>query len=289
LASRVRGIDVVFSGRSHDPLPEPVEVSNPGGRTLVTSVGAYGKFVGVLDLDLYDGRLRDYRFRLVPVLAKLVPPDAEMETLIAKYRAPFARELDVKLADNEALLYRRGNFSSSTDQLLLNAMLAAREVEIAFTPGYRWGTTILPGEPITVERLLEQTAQWDSGMRLEMLSGSDIRYRLEGWLDEVFNPDPYQRSGNDMVRTGGLRYRCNPAAARGSRVGEVLVRGRPLIDSGKYPTVSWGLAGTTPPENEPVWTVVADYLKQLGTVRPFAPSGPIVDGVDRNRGLFESV
>lgn len=288
LASRVRGIDVVFSGRSHDPLPEPVEVSNPGGRTLVTSVGAYGKFVGVLDLDLHDGRLRDYRFRLVPVLAKLVPPDPEMDALIAKYRAPFARELDVKLADNEALLYRRGNFSSSTDQLLLNAMLAARDVEIAFTPGYRWGTTIMPGEPITVERLLEQTAQWDSGMRLEVLSGREIRQRLEGWLDAVFNPDPYLRSGDDMVRAGGLRYRCNPAAARGSRVGEVLVRGKPLIDSGKYPTASWGLAGTTEPENEPVWTVVADYLKQLGTVRPFAPSGPIIDGVDRNRGLFES-
>lgn len=287
LASRVRGIDVVCSGRSHDPLPEPVVVGNAGGRTLVSSVGAYGKFVGVFDLEVRDGQLRDYRFRLVPVLASLVPPDAEMDALIRKYRAPFARELDVKLADNEALLYRRGNFASSTDQLLLDAMLAARDVDIAFTPGYRWGTTLLPGEPITVERLLEQTASWDSGLRLEVLSGRDIRQRLEGWLDEVFNPDPYQRSGDDMVRAGGLRYRCDPAAARGHRVREVYVRGRPLSDSGKYPTVSWGLAGTGPLENEPVWTVVADYLKQLKTVRPIAPVGPVVDGVERNRGLFE--
>lgn len=287
LASRVRGIDVIFSGRSHDPLPEPIVVPNASGRTLVSSVGAYGKFCGVLDLELKDGSLRDYRFHLIPIFSNLIAPDPEMDALIRKYRVPFGRQLDIKLADNEALLYRRGNFCSSTDQLILNAMLAARDAQIAFTPGYRWGTTILPGQTITVERLLEQTAVWDSGMRVETLSGQAIRQRLEGWLEDAFNPDPYLRSGEDMVRAAGLSYRCNPAAAYGSRVREVQVRGKPLLDRGSYRAVSWGLPGSVPSENEPIWTVVADYLKQIKTVRPLVLSKPLVDGIEGNRGFFE--
>lgn len=287
LASRVQGIDVVFSGRSHDPLPEPIVVPNASGRTLITSVGAYGKFCGVLDLELKDGSLRDFRFNLIPIFANLIAPDLEMDALIRKYRVPFGRQLDTKLADSETLLYRRGNFCSSTDQLILNAMLAARDAQIAFTPGYRWGTTILPGETITVERLLEQTAVWDSGMRVETLSGQAIRQRLEGWLEDAFNPDPYLRSGEDMVRAAGLSYRCDPAAAYGSRVREVRVRGKPLLDRGSYRTVSWGLPGSVPSENEPIWTVVADYLKQIKTVRPQVLSKPVVEGIEGNRGFFE--
>ncbi|HET6719766.1 MAG TPA: thiosulfohydrolase SoxB [Rhodocyclaceae bacterium] len=287
LASRVQGIDIVLSGRSHDPLPEPIVVPNAAGRTLVSSVGAYGKFCGVLDLELKDGSLRDYRFNLIPIFSNLIAPDPEMDALIRKYRVPFGRQLDVKLADNEALLYRRGNFASSTDQLILNAMLAARDAQIAFTPGFRWGTTILPGEDITVERLLEQTAVWDSGMRVETLSGAVIRQRLETWLTDTFNPDPYLRSGEDMVRVAGLSYRCNPAAENGARVSEVLVGGKPLNNRGTYRTVSWGLPGSVPSENEPIWTVVADYLKQIKTVRPLALSKPRLDGVDSNRGYFE--
>lgn len=287
LATRLQGIDVIFSGRSHDPLPEPIVVQNASGRTVISSVGAYGKFCGVLDLELKDGGLRDFRFHLIPVFSNLIAPDPDMDALIRKYRVPFGRQLDIKLADNEALLYRRGNFCSSTDQLILNAMLAARDAQIAFTPGFRWGTTILPGEAITVERLLEQTAVWDSGMRVETLSGLAIRQRLEGWLEDAFNPDPYLRSGDDMVRVAGLGYRCNPAAANGQRVGEVLVDGKPLLDHGTYRTVSWGLPGSVPSENEPIWTVVADYLKQIKTVRPLALSKPVLEGVERNRGYFD--
>ena len=286
MASRMRGIDVVFSGRSHDPLPAPILVKNQSGQTLISSVGAYGKFCGLLDLEVRDGVLRDYRFRLIPIYANLIPPDPEMDALIKKYRVPFSRQLDVKLADNEGLLYRRGNFCSTTDQLILNAMLAARNVEIAFTPGFRWGTTILPGEPITVERLLQQTAVWDSGMRVETLSGQAVRQRLEHWLDEVFHPDPYMRSGEDMVRVAGLQYRCNPLERLGHRVSEVLVGGKPVKDNENYRTISWGLPGGGASENEPIWTVVADYLKQIKTVPSLSLVPPLVDGVEGNRGMF---
>lgn len=288
LASRVRGIDVVFSGQSHDPLPEPIVIRHGAGRTLVSSVGAYGKFCGVLDLDLRNGRIRDYSFRLIPIFANLVPPDREMADLVTKVRAPFLPRLSVKLADNEALLYRRGTFYSPVDQLILDAMLAARNVEIAFSPGFRWGTTVVPGETITVERLLEQMAIPDAGLRIESLTGALIRQRLESWLDEVFNADPYQRSGDDMVRVGGMTYRCDVNASPGSRVREILVRGKPLSDTGVYRVASWGMSGDAVPESEPFWTVVADYLRQLGTVKPRPPIRPVVDGLAGNRGVFET-
>lgn len=287
IAARIQGVDVILSGRSHDPLPEPIVIGNAAGRTLISSVGGYGKFVGVLDLDVREGVLRDYRYRLIPIFSRVIPPDREMEVLVAKYSAPFAKAIDVKLADNEALLYRRGNFGSTTDQLLLDAMRATRHAEIAFTPGYRWGSTILPGEPITVGRLLEQTAKWDSGMRVETLSGAAIRQRLEDSLDEVFNPDPYQRSGEDVVRVSGLNYRCDLSSAKGRRVREVVVGDKPLRDTGRYRTASWGLPGSVPTENEPIWTAVAEYLKHIGTVRARDVMKPLVEGAHANRGMFD--
>ena len=289
LASRVRGIDVFMSGHSHDPLPAPIVVKSPSGSTLVSSVGAYGKFCGVLDLDIQGGRIRDYRFRLIPIFSNLIPPDAEMAALVAQHRAPFLPQLETKLADNEMLLFRRGNFYSSTDHLILSAMLAERNAEIAFTPGFRCGTTLLPGEPITLERVLEQVAMGRSGLHVEAMSGERIRQNMEVWLDEVFNPDPYLRSGEDMVRIAGLSYRCNPAAAAGARISEILVRGKPIKDKTYYKTVSWGLPGQEVTDPVPIWSVVADYLKQIKTVVPFVPVLPKIDGVAGNRGQFDGI
>ena len=212
-----------------------------------------------------------------------------MDALIARQRAPFAQQLDAKLADNEMLLYRRGNFYSSTDHLLLSAMLSARNAEIAFSPGFRYGTTMVPGEPITMERLLEQTVMGHAGLNVEVLRGEQIRQRMEGWLDEVFHPDPYQRSGEDMVRVAGLSYRCNPAGAPGARISEILVRGKPIKNQAMYKTVSWGLSGSEMSENVPIWSVVADYLKQIKTVVPFVPILPKIDGLAGNRGMFDGV
>ena len=288
LASRVRGIDVVLSGQSHDPLPEPLLVRNGAARTLVSSVGAYGKFCGVLDLDLRNGRLRDYSFRLIPIFSNMVPPDREMSELIANVRAPFVKQLDVKLVDNEALLYRRGAFFSSFDQLILDAMLASSDVEIAFTPGVRWGTTLVPGEVITVDRLLEQMALLDAGVQIESMSGKAIRESMEKWLDEVFNPDPYLRSGEDMIRVGGMTYRADLKAPRGGRIKEILVRGKALSETASYRTARWGMSSASNAEGKAFWPVLADYLRQQGTVRPIAIVRPVIDGLVGNRGVFET-
>ena len=291
LASRVPGIDVVLSGGGESPLPEPIVVRNGSGRTLISSVGAYGKFCGVLDLDLRNGRLRDYRFRLIPVFANLVKADPEMDALIAHYRAPFSRQLSSKLADNEMLLYRRGNFYSTTDELIMTAMREATDADIAFVPGLRSGTTLVPGEPITLECLLQQMLH-SSAIQTSSLSGKDIRERLEGWLDEVFNLDPYLRSGRDMVRVAGLRYRCHPGKPKGSRISDIWVRDKLIIDTAEYRTVHWGVM--TPPSppataTTPAWTTVAEYLRRIKTVKPFVSQSPLLEGVASNRGYFDSV
>src|SRR5258708_6447797 len=74
LASRVRGIDIILGGHTHDAVPQPIPVINAGGATLVTNAGSNGKFLGVLDLDLAKSRIGEVRYRLLPVLSGLLEP-----------------------------------------------------------------------------------------------------------------------------------------------------------------------------------------------------------------------
>jgi sulfur-oxidizing protein SoxB len=286
LAERVAGIDVILSGHSHDALPEPMIVRGRGKRVLIASVGSHGKFVGVMDLDVRDGRVRDYQFKLIPVFSRLVEPDAAMADLIAKAREPWREEFEKPLAKSDALLYRRHSFMGSVDQMVLQALLAARDAQIAFGPGYRWGSTILPGETMTFERILDLLAIPDAAVRVETLTGEVIRAKLEGWLDAVFNPDPYRQTGEDMVRALGLTYACDPAATAGKRVTEVRVAGAPIDPAKRYRVVSWGLdAAANDGENVPVWQVVTDYLKRQGVVRAVALQLPAIAGTRENRGV----
>ncbi|MGH8683645.1 MAG: thiosulfohydrolase SoxB, partial [Burkholderiales bacterium] len=223
LASRVRGIDVILGGHTHDAVPQPSIVANPGGRTIVTSGGSNGKFLGVLDLQVRDGRLADFRYRLLPVFANLLPADPAMETLVRKLRAPYEATLAEKLAVTEGLLYRRGNFNGTFDQLIVDAMLEVKGAQVAFSPGFRWGTTVLSGETITLEHVMDQTAITYPQCTLNDLTGERIKAILEDVCDNLFNPDPYLQQGGDMVRVGGLTFACSPRARLGSRISDLRV------------------------------------------------------------------
>ncbi|MEP6702771.1 MAG: thiosulfohydrolase SoxB, partial [Betaproteobacteria bacterium] len=206
LASRVRGIDAILGGHTHDGVPAPTIVANRGGQTLVTNAGCNGKFVAVLDLDVKDKKVAGFRYKLLPVFANLLPADKAMDAHIAKSRAPFAAKLGERLATTEMLLYRRGNFNGTLDQVILDGLMAVKDAEIAFSPGFRWGTSILPGEAITMEHLMDQTAITYPYTTVSMLSGEMIKTILEDVADNLFNPDPYYQQGGDMVRVGGLQY-----------------------------------------------------------------------------------
>jgi sulfur-oxidizing protein SoxB len=286
LASRVTGIDVILGGHTHDGVPLPVVVSNAKGRTLVTNAGSHGKFLAVLDLDVKGGRIADYRYRLLPVFANLLPADGEMARLIAAKRAPYHAKLAEKLAVSESLLYRRGNFNGTMDQLILDALTEMKGAEIAFSPGFRWGTTLLPGEAITYEQVMSQTAITYPQVVVTEMAGETIKANLEDICDNLFNPDPYYCQGGDMVRIGGMHYSCDPGAKRGARIGDMRIGERAVEAGRNYKVASWAsVAEGVRDEGEPMWDLLARYLREKKTVRPRKLNVPRLIGVKGNRGL----
>jgi sulfur-oxidizing protein SoxB len=284
LASRVRGIDAILGGHTHDAVPQPVVVANPGGRTLVTNAGCSGKFLAVLDLDVREGRLADWRYRLLPVFANLLPADPAMQAQIERSRAPYRARLAEPLATNEALLYRRGNFNGSWDQLIVDAMREVQGVDIAFSPGFRWGTTLLPGETLTREALMDQLAITYPAATVTEMTGATIKTVLEDVADNLFHPDPYYQQGGDMVRVGGLTYSCTPAASIGSRIGDLRVRGVPLEADRVYKVGGWASVSEAV-QGPPIWDVVETWLRARRRVVPAIPEQPALVGVEGNPGL----
>jgi sulfur-oxidizing protein SoxB len=290
LASRVRGIDAILGGHTHDGVPQPVIVDNAGGRTIVTNAGSNGKFVGVLDLDVRDGRLREWRYRLLPVFSRLLPAQPAMAALIAKSRAPYEARLSERLAVTEGLLYRRGNFNGTADQLILDALMAEQDAPIAFSPGFRWGTTLLPGEAFTVEHLMDLTAITYPYTTVGELTGETIKTVLEDVADNLFNPDPYYQQGGDMVRVGGLRYAIDPDAKAGERIRGMELGGVPIEAGKRYKVAGWAPVSeeARAAGGEPVWDVVSRYLKARRTIAPVRVNRPAIDGVTRDPGYAES-
>jgi S-sulfosulfanyl-L-cysteine sulfohydrolase len=286
MASRVTGIDAILGGHTHDGVPVPVIVKNPGGQTIVTNAGSNGKFLGVLDLDVKGGKVAGFNYRLLPVFANLLPADAAMNELIAKVRAPYTAKLDEKLAVTEGTLYRRGNFNGSFDQLILDALMKVRGAEIAFSPGFRWGTSLLPGQAITREHVMDQTAISYPWTTLTDMRGDMIKTILEDVGDNLFNPDPYYQQGGDMVRVGGLTYTCEPGAKMGERIRDMRLGGK-LIEAGKtYKVAGWApVAEASKNAGPPVWEVVESYLKAQKVIKPVKPNTPKLLGVAGDPGL----
>jgi sulfur-oxidizing protein SoxB len=287
LASRVTGLDAILGGHTHDGVPVPVLVSNAQGRTLVTNAGSNGKFLGVLDFDVKNGRVADFRYKLMPIFSNLLPADPQMEAHIRTARAPYAERLAEPLAMSEGLLYRRSNFNGSFDQLILDAMMEVRGAEIAFSPGFRWGTTVLPGQAITREHVMDQTAITYPWSTLTEMSGASIKTILEDVCDNLFNPDPYLQQGGDMVRVGGLQYACAPNAKMGSRIHDLRLNGKPLAADRKYRVAGWAPVSEAARDagGPPIWEVVESYLKAKGTLAPPKLNLPTLKGVAGNPGL----
>jgi sulfur-oxidizing protein SoxB len=284
LATRVRGIDIILGGHTHDGVPGPTVVSNPAGKTLVTNAGSNGKFVAVMDLEIKGGTIADYRYRLLPVFANLLPADAAMARYIESVRAPYRARLEEKLALTEGLLYRRGNFNGSFDQLILDASMAVKGADLAFSPGFRWGTTLLPGDAITFEHVMDQTAITYPTSTLTEMTGAQIKSILEDVCDNLFNPDPYLQQGGDMVRVGGMSYACAPNQAIGSRISDMRLAGKPVEADKKYKVAGWAPVAQGA-SGEPIWDVVTRYLRERKTIPPLELNQPRLIGVDGNRGI----
>jgi sulfur-oxidizing protein SoxB len=264
LAARVAGIDIVLGGHTHDAIPEPIPVENPKGRTWVTNAGSHGKFLAVLDLKTGGGRLQALRYRLLPVFADLLEPDLEMQSLIDSLRAPYLSELQRPLAVANELLFRRDNFYGTFDGLILEALRAEYAADIALTPGFRWGASVLAGQPIMLEDVMNHTAITYPETYSTTMTGAQLRNVLEDVADNLFHPDPYYRQGGDMVRTGGMRFSCDPSAAFGKRIGTMRLMGGGRIEAGKRYKVAGWAAVSAPATGRPIFEIVAEYLKNGG-------------------------
>ena len=284
MASRVTGVDAIMGGHTHDGVPQPVMVKNAKGTTLVTNAGSNGKFLGVLDFDVKNGKVADFRYRLLPVFSNLLPADKEMQAYIDKVRSPFKAKLEETLAITEGLLYRRGNFNGTFDQLILDAMMEVKGAEIGFSPGFRWGTSILGGQAITREHVMDQTAITYPYTTLTDMSGEMIKTVLEDVCDNLFNPDPYYQQGGDMVRVGGLEYTCDPMADMGKRIVDMRLNGKPIDAKKTYKVAGWAPVAEGA-KGEPIWEVVETWLKAKKTVSPRKANLPRLVGMDGNPGM----
>ena len=287
MASRVTGIDVIFGGHTHDGMPAPTEVSNAGGKTLVTNAGSNGKYLGVMDLDIKDGKVRGYQYRLLPVFSNLLEADQDMARYIHDVRAPHRDKLEEELALAEETLFRRGNFNGTFDQVICDALRKVNDAQVSLSPGFRWGTTVLPGQTITMDNVMDQTCiTYPETYRREM-KGSEIKAILEDVCDNLFNPDPYVQQGGDMVRVGGLDYVCDPNVGMGERISDMQLDDGTKIEADKsYVVAGWATVGSQAP-GEPIWDTVATYLRDQKTVKIDKLNTPKLKGVDGNPGIAQ--
>jgi len=284
LAGRVRGIDAILGGHTHDAVPQAMQILDGAHTTLVTNAGSNGKFVGVLDFDYRDRRVRGWRYRLLPVFSDLLPADRAMQAHIEASRAPYAKRLAEPLAVADGLLYRRGNFNGTVDQVILDAMMRVKGAEIAFSPGFRWGTTLVPGQRITREDVMDWSAITYPYATLTEMTGEAIKAILEDVCDNLFNPDPYYQQGGDMVRVGGMTYSCTPGARIGQRIGDMRLAGKPIEAGKTYKVAGWAPVADDA-KGEPIWEVIEAYLRERKTIAAPRLNVPSLTGVEGNPGI----
>ena len=271
MAGRVKGIDVILSGHTHDAVPEPVLV----GETIIIASGSHGKFVSRVDLDVQGGKMAGFRHKLIPIFSDVIAPDADMTALIDEIRAPYADKLSEVVGETEGLLYRRGNFNGTWDDLICDAIMAERDAEIALSPGVRWGASLIPG-PITREDIHSVTSMTYGQVYRNEMSGETLKTVMEDVADNIFNADPYYQQGGDMVRVGGLGYTIDPDAEMGNRIsGMTLLRDNSPIDPARnYVIAGWASVneGTEGPQ---IWDLVESHIRKLGKIPALGETSPI--------------
>ena len=263
MASIVNGIDIILSGHTHDALPEPVIAND----TIIVASGSNGKFVSRVDVDVRDGQMLGFRHKLIPIFSDVIAPDPGMTELINKERAPYIDQLSEIIGRSDSLLYRRGNFNGTWDDLICQALIEEREADISMSPGVRWGPSILPGQDITREDIWNVTSMSYGKVYRTAMTGEFIHIILEDVADNLFNPDPYYQQGGDMVRIGGMGYRIDITKPQGQRISDLtlLKTGEKIDPSKEYIVAGWASVneGTEGPQ---IWEVVENYIRREGVV-----------------------
>ena len=265
IASLINGIDVILTGHTHDAIPKAIRIKN----TLLLSSGSHGKYLGRIDLKVKNGKVVDTSSNLIPIFSNVIQPDKKMTKLISKIRSPFENECNRVIGQTESLLYRRGNFNGTWDDVICDAIMEQRDTEISLSPGFRWGTTLLPGQKITIDDIYAQTSMnYPEVYRIEM-TGERIKNLLEDVCDNIFNPDPFFQQGGDMVRVGGLTYTCYPKKKIGERISNLRITSsdEPLISSKKYVVGGWGSVNPDV-EGPAIYNLLEKYITEKKIIKP---------------------
>ncbi len=287
MASIVTGVDAIFGGHTHDGVPAPTVVKNPGGQTLVTNAGSNGKYLGVMQLDVRNGKVQDFRYKLLPVFSNLLEPDVEMAKYIDDVRKPYLSTLREELAIADMELYRRGNFNGTFDQIICDALNVTQGAQISLSPGFRWGTSVLPGQTIYMDNVMDQTCMTYPETYVREMSGQTIKDILEDVADNLFNDDPYYQQGGDMVRVGGMDYTMDIGGKMGTRVDNMtLDDGTKIEASKKYTVAGWATVGSKAP-GPPIWDVVAEYLRSEKVAKVNKLNTPKLIGATNNPGIVK--
>jgi sulfur-oxidizing protein SoxB len=290
MAQIVSGVDAIFGGHTHDGVPAPTIVKNKGGQTLVTNAGSNGKFLGFMQLDIRNGKVQDFRYRLLPVFSNLLEADKEMAAYIADVRKPYTETLSEQLAvadPDGAALFRRGNFNGTFDQIICDALNTINDTQISLSPGFRWGTTVLPGQPITLDNVMDQTCITYPETYARDMKGSEIKAILEDVADNLFNVDPYRQQGGDMVRVGGMDYTIDINATIGNRIKDMRTDdGTPIEPDKNYKVSGWATVGSQSP-GEPIWDTVTTYLRHVKVAKFKKLNTPKIIGAEGNPGIAQ--
>ena len=287
MAEVVTGIDFIMGGHTHDGVPEAYAVKNEAGTTYVCNAGSNGKFLNVLDLNIQNGKIKDFKFTLLPIFSDLIPEEPSMKKYIEDVRAPYLKELTREIATTEETLFRRGNFNGSWDQIICDALMDVKGADISLSPGFRWGTSVMPGQAITFDDIMTQTAMTYPETYARDITGLGIKAILEDVADNLFNEDPFYQQGGDMVRTGGISYRINPTAKMGERISDITLtkNGHKLEASKSYKVAGWSTVGSKSP-GEPVWETVEAYLKNVKHIANLKVDTPDIIGIKGNPGII---
>ncbi len=286
MAEVVSGIDFFMGGHTHDGVPEAVPVKNKSGTTYVCNAGSNGKFLNVLDLDIQKGKIKDFKFTLLPIFSDLVPEDKSMKKYINDVQAPFKKELTREIATTDETLFRRGNFNGSWDQIICDSLIDVKNADISLSPGFRWGTTVMPGQAITFDDLAAQTALTYPETYVKEISGTDIHAILEDVADNLFNEDPFYQQGGDMVRTGGISYTINPTKKFGKRIKNITMtkNGKQLESNKMYKVAGWSTVNSQS-SGEPIWDTVETYLANIKHISNLHVDTPDMIGIKGNPGI----
>jgi len=300
MASRVTGIDVIFGGHTHDTTPVPTIVKNKSGQTIVTNAGTNSLYLGVMDLEVKGGKVKGFKYNLLPVFSDFIEPDKEMAAYLEKSHNQdvtfdgktfnAGKRLKEVVATNDALLYRRGNFTGTWDQLICEALIDENDAQISFSPGVRWGTSLIPGEPITYEDMMTECALTYPNVTRNEFTGKQIKGILEDVCDNLFNKDPYYQQGGDMVRVGGLKYACAPGEVKGKRISDMELGGKAIDPNKKYVVAGWASVakpGQIPGDTgKKIWDVLEGWLRDKKHISAVKPNEPKLKGLNDNMGVL---